>query len=341
MNVEKFIVSNDKSIYEAWPDVVQTDSGKLICVFSECEHHCNRENARIVLSTSMDKGRTWSGKIPLTEKGTTDCYYNNAQISKLNDGSLVIVCDKVYKNENSFADVFMWRGDSEGENWRGPVQLPVRGIVPDKVTQLKSGRIIVAAHFINNDTKKLEQYMWYSDDGMNTWSECITVASDPRYNLCEASMVECGDGTLVCFMRENSFMGYDCMKAISTDGGKSWGEVHNFALPGCHRPKAGFLKDGRLFLTYRFMHAGWMPQNTFVSVFDEATAKETEKQKQYTRIIPLEYDAHPQPDGGYTGWTQFEDGDIYIVNYIKDDEDKAYIRGYNINPEEFVRKNNE
>ena len=83
------------------------------------------------------------------------------------------------------------------------------GIVPDKVTQLKSGRIIVAAHFINNDTKKLEQYMWYSDDGMNTWSERITVASDPRYNLCEASMVECGDGTLVCFMRENSFMGYD------------------------------------------------------------------------------------------------------------------------------------
>jgi len=337
MNIKKFTVSNDGAIYEAWPDLLQTESGKLICVFAECEHHGNRENARIVLKTSVDKGRTWSEKIPLTEKGTAESYFNNAQISRLNDGSLVIICDKVYKHENSQADIFMWRGDSEGEKWSEPVQLPCHGIVPDKVTQLKNGRIIVASHFYNNDTKKLEQYMWYSDDDMNTWSGRITVAADPRYNLCEASMLECADGTLVCFMRENSFMGYDCMKAISTDGGETWGEVHNLALPGCHRPKAGFLKDGRIFLTYRFMHAGWFPQNTFMAVFDERTAKETEKQKQHTRIIPLDYDANVQPDGGYTGWTQFEDGELYVVNYIKDDEEKAYIRGYAINPEEFVR----
>ena len=33
MSLQKFIVSKDDSIYEAWPDLVQTDSGKLICVF--------------------------------------------------------------------------------------------------------------------------------------------------------------------------------------------------------------------------------------------------------------------------------------------------------------------
>ena len=70
MSIQKFIVSNDKSIYEAWPDLVQTDSGKLICVFSECEHHLNRDNARIVICESTDRGRTWTEKKPLTEKGT-------------------------------------------------------------------------------------------------------------------------------------------------------------------------------------------------------------------------------------------------------------------------------
>ena len=49
MAIQKSIVSKDDYIYEAWPDVVQTDSGKLICVFSECNHHIDRENARIMI----------------------------------------------------------------------------------------------------------------------------------------------------------------------------------------------------------------------------------------------------------------------------------------------------
>ena len=30
MSIEKFTVSRDDSIYEAWPDLVLTESGKLI-----------------------------------------------------------------------------------------------------------------------------------------------------------------------------------------------------------------------------------------------------------------------------------------------------------------------
>ena len=67
--IQKFNVSRDDSIYEAWPDVVLTDGGKLICVFSECEHHKNREGARVMITESTDRGRTWSQKHPLTEKG--------------------------------------------------------------------------------------------------------------------------------------------------------------------------------------------------------------------------------------------------------------------------------
>ena len=52
----------------------------------------------------------------------------------------------------------------------------------------------------------------------------------------------------------------------------------------------------------------------------------------FERIFPLDYDRNPAPDLGYTGWTQFDDGEIYVVNYIKDDADKAYIRGYSFYP---------
>ena len=49
--IQKFTVSNDPAIYEAWPDVALTDSGKLVCVFSECTHHGNRDYTRIMFRT--------------------------------------------------------------------------------------------------------------------------------------------------------------------------------------------------------------------------------------------------------------------------------------------------
>lgn len=94
--IQKFSISNDPAMYEAWPDVVLTGSGKLVCVFSECTHHGNRDYTRIMLSDSGDRGRHWSPKRPLTE-GTRGLpyYYNCARISRLRDGRLVVVVDRI------------------------------------------------------------------------------------------------------------------------------------------------------------------------------------------------------------------------------------------------------
>ena len=44
--IQKYIVSRDDSIYEAFPDVALTPSGKLVCVFAECTHHADRSYTR-------------------------------------------------------------------------------------------------------------------------------------------------------------------------------------------------------------------------------------------------------------------------------------------------------
>ncbi len=36
------------------------------------------------------------------------------------------------------------------------------------------------------------------------------------------------------------------------------------------------------------------------------------------------------------GWVQFEDGEIYVVNYILDDAPKAQIRGYALQVQDFL-----
>jgi sialidase-1 len=341
MALEKYVVSNDKSIYEAWPDIVKTKSGKLVCVFSECKHHGDRDQARIVYKESLDKGKTWSDKTALTEKSTSDNYYNCARISKLPDDTLVIIADYVIKNESHNAKTYLWKSIDDGKTWKGPFDTPSQGIVPDKLLVLKSGRWILSSHFLDISINKLVQYLWYSDDSGITWSDRITVAKDEKYNLCEASILEVEDNVLIAFLRENSWEGYDCFKAFSYDGGETWDGVYKIPVPGCHRPVTGFLSDGRILMTYRFIQGGkqgWgrTTQNFMGCIFDKQTALEKERRQQQTRIFPIDYDRNPKADLGYSGWVQFEDGTIYVVNYLLDDESKGQIRGYTFKIEDFL-----
>ena len=65
----------------------------------------------------------------------------------------------------------------------------------------------------------------------------------------------------------------------------------------------------------------------------------TERGEQWVRIFPIDYDRNAKADLGYTGWVQFPDGEIYIVNYIVDDAPKAQIRGYSLRTDEILIEN--
>jgi len=344
MKIEKFRISNDPALYEAWPDVALTRSGKLVCVFTECTHHGDRSYTRIMLTESTDEGRTWTPKRPLTEGTKGLPYsYNCARISALRDGRLAVIVDRVpavgEKENYNAVDVLYFSSD-EGRSWTDAVETPLRGIVPDKLLELDTGRWIIAAHYTRQE--HLTQFCRYSDDRGKTWSDEILMAFDKRYQLCEVSILPCGGGKLVAFMRENSGLGYDCIKTISYDNGESWSPLVEFPLPGCHRPVAGRLRDGKIFITYRFMQGGkgWLgtwTQNFFAALSDEESALAVRRSDAWTRIIPVDYDHSPKADLGYSGWVQLADGSIYIVNYIVDDAiDKGQIRGYRLKLEDFI-----
>ena len=96
MAVQKYFISRDPVLYEAWPDVALTPEGKLIAVFNECTHHIDRSYTRIMLTESTDRGRTWSAKRPLTPAARKpECYYNCPRITLLRDGRLVIIFDRM------------------------------------------------------------------------------------------------------------------------------------------------------------------------------------------------------------------------------------------------------
>jgi sialidase-1 len=342
--IARFTVSRDDSIYEAWPDVALTPSGKLVCVFSECTHHGDRSYTRVMLTDSVDRGRTWSPKRALTEPTHGLPFWNCARISRLHDGRLVVVVDKIGAPERSAKpeecrNYLFFSGD-EGRTWSPPVETPALGIVPDKLLELESGRWILACHFRDQAFGYLVQRLWYSDDKGTSWHGPVVVAKQEGFNLCEVSLLPIDD-CLVAFHRENSGQGWDCFKSISRDRGETWSPLVPFPLPACHRPVAGLLHDGRILITHRFIQGGkgwvgWWTQNFFAALTDKESALAETRNAAHTRILPVDFDRSPESDTGYSGWVQFEDGEIYVVNYIVDDAPKGQIRGYSLYLSDFL-----
>ena len=344
--IEKISVSRDDDIYEAFPDVALTRSARLVCVFAECTHHRDRSYTRIACATSQDRGRSWSKKIGLSEElrgdPQQDPWWNCPRITTLSDGRLVVVCDRIAGRDEGVGGEqsnWLWFSEDEGENWAGPVATPVYGIVPDQLIELKrgahAGRWILGAHAKVGTPKAplWTQRCWMSNDEGKSWNGPFKIAAVPGLQLCEGSIVELPDGELVCFMRENSAQGLDAFKSISADGGATWEGPYRFPLPACHRPVAGMLRSGLVMITHRFMQGGkgwvgWWTQNFFAGLTDVESCLARRREEAHTRIMPLDFDRHMESDTGYSGWVQFDDGEIFAVNYILDDAPKAQIRGY-------------
>ena len=74
----------------------------------------------------------------------------------------------------------------------------------------------------------------------------------------------------------------------------------------------------------------------FAALTDTESALATDRSEAHARILPIDFDRSPESDTGYSGWVQFDDGEITIVNYIIDDAPKAYIRGYSLHLSDFI-----
>ena len=343
--IQKFTISRDDRYYHAFPDVALTPSGRLVCVISECTHHGDRSYTRVAVRDSGDRGRTWSTKRYISAPTSGKPFWNCPRITMLRDGRLAALCDLIASDAQPRTDYaklqnYLFFSTDDGQSWSDPVLTPAQGIVPDKLLELRSGRWVLSCH-VAEPNGDLVGRAWLSDDRGASWRGPIIVGRQPGLKLCEMSIVELDDSTLVAFHRENSGQGWDCFKTLSRDQGETWGAPIHFPLPACHRPVAGRLRDGRLLITHRFMQGGkgWLgswTQNFFAALTDQASAVAPTRQEAWTRILPIDFDRSPKSDLGYSGWVQFADGEIYIVAYIVDDWPRGQIRGYSLRPEDFL-----
>lgn len=342
MAIEKFLVSRHEQLYQAWPDIALTASGKLVVTFAQCKHHGDRSFARFVTCESTDRGRSWTEPRVLVDDSDHG-WWNCPRVSVLSDGRLVIAGDHVVDREHNTPDKltnWLWFSDDDGVTWSGPVATPVLGIVPDKLVELSSGRWLLGAHRIHHDFGYLVQSVWWSDDQGASWHGPAIVGRRLGLNLCEVSILEQPNGELVAFMRENSGLGLDAYKSFSDDGGETWDGPYPTVMAGCHRPVSGWLQSGRCLVTYRYIQGGrggWgrATQNFQAALMTAESVQARSRRQQWARIMPLDFDHNAHADLGYSGWVQFPDGEIVVVTYLLDDWPRGQIRGYRLRESDF------
>lgn len=349
--MKRITISRDDDVWQGHPDVALFNDC-LYVVYRESSRHMVQGDTRICLAKLDMDLRV----ISITTLAHSHDRLNCPRISVIGD-KLWIVCDLVKpgsgylsaENDRNLTSVFLL-SSSNGTEWE-ETKTNVRGIVPDRLQMFRSkvfnSKWFIATHvkeafdetvdYFDKISGRLVQKIWHCDSISGDWEESVIAEAD-CLNFCEASIISGSDKGLLCLMRENSGDGLGSFWCKS-DNLTKWSRPSQTRLFGCHRPTAGVLRSGNILVTYREQSSIMSPRcwarNTFAAIiptsdwFSDHDALNNE-----AIILPLDHDRSKKPDGGYTGWTELNDGRIFVVNYITDDAPKPYICGYELREED-------
>jgi hypothetical protein len=395
MSIEKFTISRDDSVYECFPHLCRTQSGRILLVYRESNGHVASEFCRLIVRYSDDAGQSWSERRVICDEDRSSGVlrtWNGPKIQQLQDGRILLLCDTVNYPPGEWGSedrcrIWLRFSDDEGLTWSQPQPTPVAGICPDQVTELADGSWLLPSNVCSAKTNRIIQNITISHDQGSTWQAPITLFDHPDYQLDEVSIVRMPTGELVAYQRED--LGRPVQKLISRDEGATWDGPYDTLNPASiGMPIAGVTQDGFVMVTGRYGVPGnWRPiesaelwqtrlakrgivipkvpeTEAFVTTLERGphtaeTADEliigqggasvhtfaflepvdsalaTQKSEQKGAVLPLDLDASPFADSGYTGWVEYERGRFLVVNYINDDAPMAQIRGYRFGLEDF------
>lgn len=349
--METFVVNRDDNAWTGHPDISYY-KGKFYVVYRHSDHHRTKSSTKIMMCTS-DDGIRWSNPNIVAAGHRFNC-----PRLKVVEHKLVLCCDVIAGNGDLVHDEVkpghrIWLWTFNGNDWSGPIITNIEGIVPDRVFQTKKGTYLIAAHrcarFKIEDkealkhstdgmTGRLIQTVWRSDTLSTIWEGPIMVANKEGHNFCEASIFDMR-GYIGCMMRENSRRGDPSYICLSSNDGKQWTSPRPTRMMGCHRPVSGLLRSGKVLTTYREqMHSTERPywaKNVFACLSSLDNYR-SDKPLVESIILPLDHDSSVHhPDGGYTGWVQDDDENIFVVNYITNEAPFPYIVCYKFSESDF------
>ena len=358
--MQKFTVSRNDDVYEAFADIAQATDGTLVCTYRESLCHAPTPWSKVIVRRSYDRGFTWGlPQVVMEQSEDDEGQLNCSRIASCRDGTLLLIVDLQHRApgrlEPDGAENLLFRSRDHGASWQGPEQTGIADAIGPSLKELSNGNLIVGLteHDLAADGKTLveSQTTYLSRDGGKTWEGPSRVPDPPMptvngrpWRLNEGDFAELDDGPLILYMREDA-EGLSGWKSISRDGGRSWSRPVRTHMMHClGRPSVGRLWSGEIAITYRItcglsvalgLHVE-TPREAgrgFADDGDSGTAAADDIPE--VRFAFIDNDRSLCTDSGYSGWVQLPDGDLYVVNYINDDAPRAHIRGYRMGREDW------
>lgn len=173
---------------------------------------------------SEDDGASWSQPHMLVEQGQHQNVFGPALL-RMQDGRFGLTYGG-FDHWESQHMYFCYARDPLGE-WSKPIRITdrpgVHGNAGQRLIQLRSGRLIQPAAWAHSETPQRgiahEGFVWWSDNGGETWQGTKQPIQLPKRGVMEPVIVELRNGELLMFMRNQLGAIY---QACSVDQGETW-----------------------------------------------------------------------------------------------------------------------
>ncbi len=348
---EHVTIARDDALYEAFPDLCMLSGERLLCTYRESDYHVGT-TSQIMLIESNDRGRTWTNKRPLHFRRSIDetkSVWNNPRLTRLPDGRIVALLDMDHseydgtRKPNSLHcyQSFLSFSEDDGETWSDPHLTEVEGLCPDRVFAASDDHWLIATtHFFGRFPGAFRLQVAHSFDGGQTWPIAALGAEEDGFQHDEPSILRLPDGRFLMVMRENVHTHRPSHYVISEDEGRVWSTPRPTPFFG-DRPGGGILQSGRILVTYRNVEPA-ADEKTMVLGRNPGTWAWRGDLAGLTgsggesSFLELEHDGcGNHGDFGYSGWVQFDDGEIFCIYHHRDDAPKSYIRGCRFSEDDF------
>ncbi len=231
------------------PSIVTAPDGTLIAFIEEGRDGVGGGdpgdgNTDLVYKRSFNNGVDWTAKAVLDDPGGSGSNMagsNPTPVVDRDTGKVWVFYNRweawhgIYQSQAGTDDCQAWarHSDDNGATWSDPIDLTHQArdydnwsgmsFGPGGAIQAANGRLIVPAERTESGSNcQMSAYAFYSDDHGTTWHRGEVLGGGGVY-CDECQMVELADGNIMISSRQWPTLSHR-WKAISTDGGQTWGE---------------------------------------------------------------------------------------------------------------------
>ena len=305
--------------YPGWPWIDKTPSGKLLCVWREGTAHGYSASGRVMLSTSVTSGTSWSAASTIVDAALIDD--RNAAIAAFSDTDW-LVCYNTYTS-GGVSQAMTVRTTNGGVTWTPSQAIsPLDARTRAAPIKLSTGELILPYYLAPGNQSLAAR----STDNGESWTT-VAIPNYAGFVGDEWSIQEMPDHSLAGIIR-NSAPSRDGSLYVtkSIDKGLSWSAPAKTNLRDTRSssPAQIFLHDGKPWILYA--------DARFVSVAMATTSDPdliTWDIDQKVAAFQYRADGQPITDSGYPCSVALSGGQRLIVDYVIDGATHA-INGYTV-----------